>query len=311
MSGIFGFFTDNRPFENRFELTPMLIWNRAYGNGEEKCHTVSNVSLGCCVESLSESHIQSDPILFGGHQYAVIDAVIYNREELIIKCGLESTCDDISDAELLLHFIDRFGPDALAIVNGDFSGAIYNEKVNSLLLFRDHMGIRPLFYYTDDHLVAFSTDLRGLTALSQVDASISETWIYKTIHGYSADTIDNTPYEHIFCVTPASYISFSFVDGKLQTDKKIYWKLRRHKYRLSSEKAYQEKLRELITDAVNRRLNVVSGPVGAELSGGLDSSVIDILIIRAGRKGIYFSWSLDPNELKMADNDERLDLGYL
>ena len=111
------------------------------------------------------------------------------------------------------------------------------------------------------------------------------------------------------CVTPASYIKFSYNKKGLSKKVKKYWTLRRHKYRLSSEKEYQQELRNLITDAVHRRLNVVSGPIGAELSGGLDSGVIDILINRAGREGIYYSWTLDPSELKMAERDERYVIG--
>ena len=99
---------------------------------------------------------------------------------------------------------------------------------------------------------------------------------------------------------------FSVNNGSLKLCKTRYWKLRQHKVKLGEERAYQKRLRELITDSVKRRLEVVSGPVGAELSGGLDSGVIDILINRSGRKGIYYSWSLDPQELKMADGDERL-----
>ena len=59
----------------------------------------------------------------------------------------------------------------------------------------------------------------------------------------------------------------------------IYWQPGSKKIRLSSEEAYIKQLRQLITDSVKRRLDAVPGVVGAELSGGLDSSIIDILIL--------------------------------
>lgn len=65
-------------------------------------------------------------------------------------------------------------------------------------------------------------------------------------------------------------------------------------------------MRDLITDSVQRRLNVFPGLIGAELSGGLDSGIIDILINRAGRKAVYHSWSIEPGLLPYAKNDERL-----
>ncbi len=303
MSGIFGFFTNNGELKKDMNIEPMLLWNRPYGRDGEECYEDAAVSMGCCLELLSDKFIQPTPVIISDGVHAVIDAILYDREELIIKCRVKA---DLSDAELLLRYIEQFGPDSLKNVNGDFSGAIYYDRTGTLLIFRDHMGIRPLFYYASDDLVAFSTDLRGLIALSGVDASISEDWIYQTVSGFSADTIDNTPYRNILCVPPASYIRLSFIDRALVIRKRAYWKLRSRMIKLPSEKEYTDSLRELITDSVQCRLNAVSGPVGAELSGGLDSGVIDILINRAGREGIFYSWSFDPSELKIADNDERL-----
>ncbi len=304
MSGIFGFITNKQTMNNQtINIKPMLMWNRLYGNSNESYFEKPGMSMGCCIEMLWGKHVQKDPVLSNHKQYAVIDAVIYNRIELIEKSNANR---EISDAELLLLYVNLFGPDALKDINGDFSGAIYNDEKKELILFRDHMGIRPLFYYAENGIVAYSTDLRGLVALPSVDVTIREEWIFQTVNGYSADTIDNTPYENIYCVTPATYISFSFDKTSLKSKIKKYWKLRQHKIKLSNEQAYQEELRELITDSVKRRLKVAPDPIGAELSGGLDSGVIAILINRSGRKGIYYSWSLDPDELKLTDDDERL-----
>ncbi|HKL79723.1 MAG TPA: asparagine synthase C-terminal domain-containing protein, partial [Mobilitalea sp.] len=101
-------------------------------------------------------------------------------------------------------------------------------------------------------------------------------------------------------------IQHSYMDNKLVTQSHKYWELGSKKIRFSSETAYKDKLRELITDAVKIRMDVISNQIGAELSGGLDSGIIDILINRLGRKGIYFSWSANPDELPLAENDERL-----
>jgi len=303
MSGIFGFVTyNNIQNDNPIDISLMMLWNRVFGKDNEACYKHSGISMGCCIEYLFNKHIQQNPVLDYLGNHAVIDAILYNRTELIEKCDAEG---DISDAELLFRYVIKFGPDSLKDVNGDFSGAIINDKSKSLILFRDHMGIRPLFYYEDGGFVAFSTDIRGLISLPQVDASISEDWIYKTISGYIADTIDNTPYENIFCVTPASYLVFSYENGRLKKVKNRYWKLRQKKVKLSDEKNYQNTLRELINDALIRRLDTISGPVGAELSGGMDSGVIDILINRAGREGIFYSWSFDPKELELTKDDER------
>ena len=191
-------------------------------------------------------------------------------------------------------------------INGDFSGAVIDDVTREIIIFRDHMGVRPIYYYADDSVVLFSSDMRSLLAVPGVDAEINTNRIYKVSHGYSELRTEETEFAHIFCVKPACYVKCHWEKGRLKKTVNPYWKLGKKKIRLRSEEEYTGKLRELITDAVQRRLEVCSEPVGAELSGGLDSGVIDIIINRLGKKAIYFSWSLDPKDLPFAPNDERL-----
>lgn len=302
MSGIFGIF-HSKNTESNSNLSKLMLWNRAYGRDHEGVWETDFVQLGCCLEHISCHPLSSSPLLTKNSCHAVIDSLLYNYEELTDKCH---SFDRFSDEELLLNYIDTFGMNALCDINGDFSGALYNEETHTLTLFRDHMGIRPLFYYADDQMVAFSTDIRGLLGLEGVDSSINEDWIYRTIAGYYLDGLTATEYQKIFCIPPASYVNFSFRNGTIQMDTHAYWKLGQKKIRCSSMEEYKKRMRELVTDSINRRLNSIPGTVGAELSGGLDSGVIDILIHRLGRECVYFSWSVDPNELSYAKKDERL-----
>lgn len=305
MSSIFGYFTIKNPISNTDnEKKSLLLWNRAYGRNAEDTMTKDNCFMGCCFEHFSDNVPESNRILHNKHKYAAIDALIYNRAKLLKTGNYQK---NLSDEELLFDHILKFGFDALKDVNGDFAGAVFDEEENSVTLFRDHMGIRPLFYYYKDNSFYFSTDIRGLISIEGLDASLSKAWIYKTLSGYPAltDTI-HTEYEHIFCTEPASYSKFFFKNDTLQYTKTKYWKLGSKKIRLSSDKAYQKKLRELISDSVKCRLDAVSGLIGAELSGGLDSGVIDILINRFKRKCVFSSWSYSPEVLELAENDERL-----
>ncbi len=300
MSSIFGFM--GRDLIEDEHIDAMLPWNRFYGEDGEDTYKAGNIVLGCCVQELSDKHRQEYPILHDDNKHAVIDAVIYNRDELLGRCD----CDyDASDAELLFKLVMQLGFSCLAVVNGDFAGAVYDEDKKSLTLFRDHMGVRPLFYYKDNSVVAFSTDLRGLFANPDVRGKVDDEWIYRTVAGFDADTLDNTPYENVKCVTPAHFAEISFNQTGIVHKANRYWKLGQKKIKLSSKEEYCTRLRTLVEDSVKRRLGAVSGIVGAELSGGLDSGVIDILISRFGREAVFFSWSLDPNELDMAEGDER------
>lgn len=304
MSGIYGVWHPRQEnFPNKQDIERLMLWNKAYGEETEELYQDKDICCGCYCEKLSENAVQSAPVIVKDGIRAVIDAVLYNREELI-EAGNFSK--ELSDEELLIDFVAKFGLDQLKEVNGDFAGAIFDLKKKKLILFRDHMGIRPLFYYCNGQSVAFSTDIRGLLAMEWVENSVDEQWFFNRVTESGVLGTETTEFAKIFCVQPASYMECSYENQSILFTKNAYWSLGSKKIRFASEEDYITKLRELITDSVQRRLNAVSGLVGAELSGGLDSGVIDILINRLGRECTYFSWSASPEELPMAENDERL-----
>ncbi len=307
MSGIFGIFTNGKCNNdmNKEYLRKMSLWNTAYGDSAGDFFESNNISMGGYLEHLNKNLEIINPVIETETYIATIDAVLYNRKDILDRFEHHFS-ENVSDEKLLLSYITAFGFDALETVNGDFSGAVYNKADNSITLFRDHMGVRPLFYYADDNFFAFSTDIRGIIAIQSIDIAISEEWIYKILGGYFVNGTENTEYENIFCVKPGSYSCFMVSDNKINKSTTTYWSVGRKKIKLKSDEEYQKKLRELIEDSVKIRTEAVSSKVGAELSGGLDSSVIDVIINRLGKECVYYSWSRSPEELEMADNDERL-----
>lgn len=306
MSSVFGIFENNGNIsDSEKDINALMCWNMSYGDAADETFKLNGLFLGQYIDHVNEDLPLCSSIIKKDNKIYVIDALIYNRKEMLDGLSLESDTK-ISDEELLVQYIEFFGYESLEAVNGDFAGAVYSLEEHSLVLFRDHMGIRPLFYAFNDSFLVFSTDIRGIIANSKVDAKINEDWIYKTIAGYSFQGIDNTEFDNIFCIKPGCYYKFKFSDNKIKSEINVYWSIKNNKIKLRSDKEYQERMYELIEDSVKRRLNVTSGIVGAELSGGLDSGVIDILISRMGRKCIYFSWSISPDELEYAEHDERL-----
>lgn len=303
MSGIFGF--SHRGDESmRRMLHALDVWNRSYGNEKSETSLKDGHGMGCHMEHLSEEYPCGEPILSVNCGKAVIDAVIYNREEICRTLAIEDAVS-VSDEELLLGMITEKGYASLAAVNGDFAGAVYDENSKTWTLFRDHMGIRPLFYYIDQKTFAFSTDMRGLAAMPNSDMRINEEKFYLHMAGYSDLSLCETEYACVRCVPPASWMTVRENSEGFFTKDHIYWKPGQKKIRLGSDGEYQARLRSLITDAVKCRLDAVTGLIGGELSGGLDSSVITILINRLGREGRYFSWSYSPRELPVQEEDER------
>lgn len=304
MSGIYGLFESNhRTSNNELNIESLKKWNMAYGKDGEFQVTENEFVLGVFYEAISCHSIRNTKIFRNKEQYAVIDALLYNRDEILNKIEMKNP---ISDEEVLYTYVSRFGLDALCKVNGDFAGVIYDAGTKEIILFRDHMGVRPLYFCKSSTFFAFSTDIRGLLGMSQFEMSIKEEWIFRTISGYSTFDLTGTEYENIYCVEPATYIIVSLLREKNSIQKKKYWTIGKQKIRYKCDEEYIEKLRDLISDAVKVRANIIKGPIGAELSGGLDSGVIDVLHNRLDRKGIYYSWSVHPDELEYAEDDERL-----
>ncbi len=300
MSGIYGIISKDTNVQNK--LSKMVVWNRAYG--KDGVYSVNNNSyaMGICYEHITNSPVPSSHILKNEDSTCIIDAVIYNREFL---CDKYNIVNSVSDEELIFSLVITYGYSVLSDINGDFAGAIYNVLTNELVLFRDHLGIRPLYYYCSDDFFAFSTDLRGLLALDQISGDICHEWLYKRLCGYGTESDTLTEIQDVFLVSQASYITISTQDIPFKHKCNKYWKIGSKRIHYKSEKQYINTMRDLISNSVMRRLNVFPDVVGSELSGGLDSGVISILLKRYGKEAIYCSWSADPKDVPYVENDER------
>lgn len=323
MSNIYGALsTDERVIEradrhmyywNRFErglvAEDRFEWNQVAENRFEWG------KAGCFRDHLTTRYQAGRPVIQSERVLAVIDAVLYNREELMKELGIgpESI---MSDEDLLLQFIVECGCKSLARVNGDFAGAVYHKQDRKWTLFRDHMGVRPLFYYIDNNTMLFSSDVRGIASVSDIDTGITESLIYKYGMGYTYLTQRETAFEHVYCVPPASYMEICLncesPDEMAETPliksvrTESYWELGSTSIRLPSEEAYQKRLFELVEDSVRRRVQAVDGLIGCELSGGLDSGVVVAMLARTGRDIQCYSWSWSPEVLPYLEGtDER------
>lgn len=305
MSGIFGF-THRDMSADFFEdaLGGLEYWNRIYGRSASATQAFSDGCIGCHIEHFSEAFPFGGPILnLHGHP-AVVDALLYNRDELTAILDLPAD-SKLSDEELLLTLIGEQGFDGLAKVNGDFAGAVFNEEMHEWTLFRDHLGVRPLYLYHDRDLIAFSTDIRGILSIPGADISVNEMNLYRYVRNDNANSLYQTDFSKVICARPGAVTKLRMTAVDTVLSESIYWTVRSRKIRMGSDGAYLQELRRLITDSVHRRCDAIPGLLGAELSGGLDSGVIDILISRYGREAVYFSWSIDPSRRELQEVDER------
>lgn len=336
MSAIYGYIRNANIRKEKPSLKGLGEWQQSYGTSGFSEISDETFLLGCYLEKFTEDAVKSEPVMCRGEKVWAVDALLYDRKRMydILGAGDFSA---LSDEELLATFIEKNGFTSLKDVNGDFAGAVYDRTDNSVVFFRDHMGVRTLYYYVSDDCICFATDIRGLCTVNEVDIYPSAEWIFNAYFGCIDYNSVSTEFEKIYCVRPASVLSVSFskeavskhytsrllnskkYDYEVNDRQRIYWKSLKHiniseekywylgekKIRFKTEKEYCDKFRELIIDAVQRRMDVFPGKIGAEFSGGLDSSLISILVKRLGRDGIYCSWSIDPKDLPLQDKDER------
>jgi len=180
-----------------------------------------------------------------------------------------------SDTEVLLRLFILEGTSFLEKVNGFFSLAIHDAQNDSVFIARDRMGIKPLYYYTDDDKMIFGSELKALLAagIPRVPDRIS-------ILNYLQLNYVPGPwsiFENVQKLKPGHYIYFNPAEGKENLKETRYYKIPDQRISNNvfsgSYSEAQAELRRLLDASVKRRL-ISDVPLGAFLSGGIDSSVI-------------------------------------
>ena len=198
--------------------------------------------------------------------WTVFNGEIYNfltlRKELAARGHIFRTR---SDTETIVHAYEEYGPRFLERLNGMFGLAIWDQTRQQLLLARDRLGIKPLYYYFDGRQLVFGSELKAILQAPEVDRSIDLTALNNFL------TFEYVPsprsiFEKVRKLDPGHYLIWK-AD---RPDIHRYWQL---SVRPRRRKDAGEQLRELIRDAVRLRL-ISDVPLGAFLSGGIDSTIV-------------------------------------
>ena len=205
-----------------------------------------------------------------GQLVLTADARLDNRADLIAALGGHASPPGmITDSHLILAAYERWGDQCVRRLRGDFAFAIWDSRRQRLFCARDHFGVRPFYYYLSERLFACATEIKALLRVPGVPRRLNE----RRVAAYLASLGDDpaaTLYEGIVRLPPAHTLTVS--RDALQLN--AYWSLDpTRELRLASDADYAEALRALFTEAVRCRLRSAF-PVGAMLSGGLDSSSI-------------------------------------
>ena len=295
MCGFGGYFGPVR--EGRALLERMVAAIGHRGPDERGSFTAPGVGLG---------HARLSIVGLGDGQQPMSDATgdltiafngeIFNyvelRDELSAR-GRRFRTD--SDTEVLLHLYDEMGEDCLSALNGDFAFALWDRRRRRMLLARDRMGVRPLFHARRGETFYFASEIKALLEVPGIDAAIDPVALDQ-IFTLWAPIAPRTAFRDIHELEPASLM---IVDESGVTTRP-YWSLeypdRDESPRSTDERAAADELRALLTDATRIRMRA-DVPVGAYLSGGLDSSITSALAAGMAPSGLNtFSVTFDSAE---------------
>ena len=273
MCGIGGIFSDQEVSQEALSRMSASLSHRGPDDhGQWRAEGVSLVHRRLSILDVEGGH---QPMLSeDGRLVVVFNGEIYNyptlREELERKGRRFRThCD----TEILLHLYEEHGADFVDELRGMFAFALWDAGSRQALLARDHLGQKPLFYWSDGRSFAFASEMKALFAsgLVRPEVDVDGLWDYVGLRFHPGDTtlfrgVRKLPPAHAMLLRP----------GKSQLEIQRYWQL---DYRGKETWSYSEasdRLEAVLRDSVERHL-LSDVPLGSFLSGGVDSSLVSAI----------------------------------
>lgn len=272
MCGIAGFYSPKKYFLQD-EITSILAAIAHRGPDAEGYFSEKNISLAhrrLSIVDLSEKSNQ--PILSANKRFVMVfNGEIYNFKELAQELSLKTN----SDTEALIEAFSKWGAEFVSRLNGMFAFAIYDRSEEKTYLFRDRMGIKPLFYYLKEGQLAFASELKSLMKLNylqqnkKINTQVLPTFLQK---GYIPEP--QTIYKDIYKFPKGHYA----IIQENRFELKAYWQINRKitKQIVADEEEAKEQLKSLLESSVKYRL-MADVPYGTFLSGGIDSSLVSAI----------------------------------
>ncbi|MBU4274590.1 asparagine synthase (glutamine-hydrolyzing) [Patescibacteria group bacterium] len=280
MCGIVGIYNLRKEPIDPILLKKMTAILKHRGPDDAGIYISDNVGLG-------HQRLSIIDISAAGHQpmvnkdgtlQIIFNGEIYNFQ--VIKKELENLGHKFkskTDTEVILYSYEEWGINCLAKFNGMFAFAIWDKKKQQFLLARDRLGEKPLYYYFDQEKFVFASEIKAILEDHSIPRKIDNQGLvnYFTFgHSIAPDTI----YQGIKKLLPGHYLIFK--NGQIEI--KEYWDPNiPDKKEDKGKDYYQQTIRELFEEAVKEEL-ISDVPLGAFLSGGIDSSLVVAMMAKNG-----------------------------
>lgn len=225
----------------------------------------------------------------GGHQpisneddtvTVVFNGEIYNYKELqpeLERAGHQFKTH--SDTEGLVHLYEQYGPDMVHKLRGMFGFSIYDKRKNSLFIARDYFGIKPLYYRLNEkgEIVSYGSEIRSILQDSRYKPEVNDAAVFNYL-SFQYNPLEETMFKGIYKLLPGHYIIIDLNSGTHTITK--YWNYS-FNHAAPSEELSEDRMaaviKKVMEDSVEHHM-ISDVPVGAFLSGGVDSAIIVTLV---------------------------------
>jgi asparagine synthase (glutamine-hydrolysing) len=272
MCGIAGIVSFTKNIELSATIRRMTDAIAHRGPDADGFYVNDNIALGHRRLSIIDlSTTANQPIADHTGRYEIIfNGEIYNFRE-VKKQLTDYPFSTNSDTEVLLAAYSKWGADCLPLLKGMFAFAIWDKIDQVLFIARDRMGVKPVYYFVSEQGFLFASEIRGVLASGLVSKKVNARAIREFL-SYQSVGFPESAIEGILQLEAGSYVTIQ--NNKYRIKK--YWDISRKPaidFDFGNVELVQQQVRSLLRNAVERRL-VSDVPLGAFLSGGIDSSAV-------------------------------------
>lgn len=258
------------------------------------------------IQDLSENGHQP-MISHCGNFVLIFNGEIYNHLEVRKSLENKYCFKSHSDTETLLYGFIEYGKDILNQLNGIFAFAIFNKQTKEVFIARDQFGVKPLYYYADEHLFWFSSEIKSLLPLQfNKEISIPSLENYLT---FLYSPAEQTPFKHVLKLLPGHYMTFKWDEYARFKIQKYYDIPFDNVRSLKTEQELIDELEQRLTKAIERQM-LADVPVGFFLSGGLDSSGIVAIAKKLYPNRAFNCYTIKTNDGQDMEEGFANDLDY-
>ncbi len=311
MCGIAGYLNFKKGLvPSKETMQAMLATIRHRGPDQFGIYLDDTAALGNARLSIIDLDHGQQPMATSDRRYWIVyNGEIFNHKELREELqssgvAIETHCD----TEVFLKLFEKEGPDCLRRLNGQFAAAIWDTREKRLFLARDRLGIRPLYYSFHGGSFVFGSEIKVLASFPGLQLSWDAVALDQIFTGWSC-LAPRSPFDEIKQLRPGSYACLD--ESGLQ--EQVYWQpsfeVEDPAFRSASETDLIDALHDLLLDSVKLRLQA-DVPVGAYLSGGLDSSLIASLV-KENARGRFDTFSIAFSDANFDESEHQQRMASL